>query len=462
MSRTYRDPIHNEIKLDSTDSVEKLLIRLIDTKELQRLRWIRQLGTSWYTFHGAEASRFQHSLGAMHIARLMFNHLIKKAEDRLELDQHQKEKYKALVLSAALLHDIGHGPFSHSSESIVETKHEVWTAKLISSPESEVNKVLNQYDPGLAEELVQILNKTHPVKFLSSIVSSQLDCDRFDYLLRDSYYTGTSYGNFDLNRVISSLDINTKHDCLVVSGEKGMLAVEDYLYARYSMYLQVYQHKKCLATDKLLQKLFQRARVLIRSKRIAYIENELYNWVMEPDKLTIDDFLTVDDGYIMHHIKHWVNERDYILKDLADRFINRRIFKAFKVDKNSEGENLSFADLKARLFDNKKELLKSKNLDPDYYLDTVSIAKNPYSFYNPDTSDFFKAIFVETSSRLIEISELSHIVSSLVTDDYENQWIISVAESEEEGELEQAAYLNPAEQDENGIPAPFEQQSLSL
>jgi HD superfamily phosphohydrolase len=216
--------------------------------------------------------------------------------------------------------------------------------------------------------------------------------------------------------------VNTEHDCLVVNGEKGMLAVENYLYARYSMYLQVYQHKKCLATDSLLQKLFKRVKVLVRNKRITYLESELYNWVMSPDTLTVKDFLKIDDTYVLHHIKHWVDERDYILKDLARRFTERDIFKAYKVDDATK--------LDARITALSEDLRK-RNLDPEYYIDVMKIASSPYSFYNPDASDYSRAIFVENNDgTLTEISQLSHVVNALVKNNYENTWLISLNKKE--------------------------------
>lgn len=428
MSRTYRDPIHQEIFLDSNKKVEKLLIDLIDCRELQRLRWIKQLGTSWLTFHGAEATRFPHSLGSMHVANLMFE----KISRDLNLEQEKHDHYRALVLVAALLHDIGHGPFSHSSEDINEVKHEVWTQKLILSPETEVNKALENFQEDFARDIASILNKTYPVKFLSSIVNSQLDCDRFDYLLRDSFHTGTAYGNFDLNRVIQSITVDIENDCLVVSGEKGMLAVEDYLYARYSMYLQVYQHKKCLASDSHLLKLFQRVKMLIRSKRIAYLETGLMKWITNPESLTVNEFLNIDDTTVMHHMKHWAQEKDVILKDLSKRFLTRKLFKAQKIEKDTENKE----DYLRNLYLEKSSELKKNNLDPDYYLDIVTIASNPYNFYNPDATSFHKAIFVKDHNELKEISTISHIVKSLVQNDFENSWMISVMDFEKSSEKE--------------------------
>jgi HD superfamily phosphohydrolase len=415
LTRTYRDPIHKEIHLDSEDPVEGLVIQLIDCREMQRLRWIRQLGTSWFTFHGAEGSRFQHSIGTMHIARSMLDKVCRE----LNIDFSVYQEYKVLVLCAALLHDIGHGPFSHSCEKITNIKHEQWTQKLILNSDTEINQVMRVFDSELPGKVANVLNKSYPVKFLCNIVNSQLDCDRFDYLMRDSYYTGTAYGNFDLDRVISSISCNIAHDCLVVSGQKGMLAVEDYLYARYSMYLQVYQHKKCLATESLLQKLFKRAKLLANSKRISYLEDPLQHWITPGDKFSTEDFLAVDDINVLHHIKHWCEEKDVVLKDLAQRFIHRKLFRASKIERDQNAEVI---------YQDKAEELRKSGYDPEYYLDLVTIASNPYSFYNPDKSNYFKAIFVEEipgSNNLKEISELSHVVASLVKNDFAHRWLIS-------------------------------------
>ena len=195
-----------------------------------------------------------------------------------------------------------------------------------------------------------------------------------------------------------------------------MLAVEDYLYARYSMYMQVYQHKKCLASDSLLLKLFKRVKLLIRNRRIAFIETPVFDWVSQPEKLSLNNFLQLDDTLIIHHIKRWASEQDVVLKDLAKRFMSRKIFKAEKIAKDA-----SIEDVQA---EKSKELIKL-NLDPDYYLDTVSIASKPYSFYNPDSSDYQKAIFVATDDgKLEEISKISHVVKSLVSNEFTSTWLI--------------------------------------
>ena len=416
MSRTYRDPIHSEINLNSQDKVEDLLIQLIDAREMQRLRWIRQLGTGWFTYHGAEASRFQHSIGTMHIARKIFSQI----EAQIQASEEEIEEYRLLVLVAALLHDIGHGPFSHSCEDILDVKHEYFSHKVILDPKTEVNKILKSFETKLPEKVSAVLAKKYPVKFLSNIVSSQIDCDRLDYLLRDSHFTGTNYGTFDLARVISSLTLNNEHDCISVYEGKGALAIEDYLYARYSMYLQVYLHKKCIASDIMFKKLFDRVKLLLKSKKIAFLEQPLFNWLSKQGNMDTLDFIEIDDSMIWHHINNLTKEKDTVLKDLASRFLRRKLFKATKFESEEEYKKLKAETL------NK---LKQADLNPEYYMDRTTVASRPYSFYNPDTSNFSKAIFVEDSkspSGLKEISELSHIVKTMVEHDFKVQYLISV------------------------------------
>jgi len=416
MLRTYRDPIHQEISLNSSDRVEDLLIRLIDTREMQRLRWIRQLGTGWLTYHGAEASRFQHSIGTMHVARKMFSQIAHSLSD---LDENLLDKYRALVLVAALLHDIGHGPFSHSCEEALDIKHEGFTQRIILDSSTSINKILKGFHSSFPDEVSAVLNKTYPVKFLSNIVSSQIDADRFDYLLRDSHFTGTNYGNFDLARVISSITLNKEHDCLAVADGKGRLAVEDYLYARYSMYLQVYLHKKCLASDVMFRKLFERVKLLLVSKKIAFLEQNLFNLLSKGMNIEIQDFIEIDDTSIWHHIKHWMNEKDNILRDLARRFLERDVFKAYQFNDEDEFMSLKQSALSK---------LKQRDMNPEYYVERIEVATKPYSFYNPDKSNFAKAIFVESSAspELKEISEVSPIVDSMVKSNFQNQYVITI------------------------------------
>ncbi|HEY9784289.1 MAG TPA: HD domain-containing protein, partial [Candidatus Obscuribacterales bacterium] len=325
LKRTYLDPIHHDIVLDGRKPHERLIIDLIDTKEFQRLRRIHQLGVSFFTFQGAEGSRFTHSVGVMHVASQLVDLLSEKTE--------AVNGMRALILASALLHDLGHGPFSHVTEKILKYDHEDWSCRIIKG-DTQVRAVLDKFkeEEGLAEKIVAVLKKEHHPKYVSHIVSSQLDCDRFDYLLRDSYMTGTAYGLFALQRILRSLEINEERERIEVVGEKGQTAVEDYLFARYSMYSQVYYHRKNLAARAHLSKLIKRARHLTeeRPDQLCFMDEPTKKWLLG-EELTVNEYLMLDDVQMTYHIKRWRSDPDKVLSDLAARFLDRGLFKATRI-----------------------------------------------------------------------------------------------------------------------------------
>jgi HD superfamily phosphohydrolase len=320
--RTYLDPIHQDIILDRDKPAERLVMDLIDTQEFQRLRRVHQLGASFFTFQGAEGSRFTHSVGVMYVA----SKLIDLLRDR----SPAIEEKRPLILSAALLHDIGHGPYSHVTEKILDYDHEDWSCKIIGG-DTDVRRVLEAFDKNLAKDVVAVLKKTYHPKYISHMVSSQLDCDRFDYLLRDSYMTGTAYGLFALHRILASMELDEENERIIVVGDKGQTAVEDYLFARYSMYAQVYYHRKNLAARCLLAKLVKRARFLMEAGTPPCFMDEATDRWLQGEELSVAEYLTLDDVQMTYHIKRWSRDSDTILADLASRFINRRLFKAMKI-----------------------------------------------------------------------------------------------------------------------------------
>ncbi|HEX6971815.1 MAG TPA: HD domain-containing protein, partial [Limnochordia bacterium] len=239
--RAYRDPVHGFITV-----VDPLLQALIDTPEFQRLRRIRQLGATAGTYHGAEHSRFGHSLGSLWI--------MDKILERLRSRGLSLDPFTATVArAAALLHDVGHGPFSHALEGVITpgAGHEVWSARIVRG-DSAVAAILRGHDPSLADAVAAVIEGRHPAREVVTLVSSQLDVDRMDYLLRDSLYTGVTYGRFDLERLINTL--------LVVDGDvvllgKGIVAAEEYVLARYHMYWQVYLHKTIRGQEVILRRI---------------------------------------------------------------------------------------------------------------------------------------------------------------------------------------------------------------
>ena len=220
--RVIRDAIHDYIHVDHL-----IIWRLINSQEMQRLRRIKQLGGTYQVFQSAEHSRFVHSLGVYQVVRRML--------ETECLSNALNDYDKLCVMCAGLLHDIGHGPFSHSFEGVFGGNHEDMTVKMILE-DSEVHHILSSFYEKLPQDVASIIQHTHPHHILIQMVSSQLDADRMDYLLRDSYMSGTTYGHFDMSRILRTMRIR---DGKIVYKESGVQAIENYILARYHMYWQV-------------------------------------------------------------------------------------------------------------------------------------------------------------------------------------------------------------------------------
>jgi HD superfamily phosphohydrolase len=412
--RTYLDPIHHDIALDRQKPGESLIIDLIDTPEFQRLRRVHQLGVTCFTYQGAESSRFTHSVGAMHVTS--------KAIDLLGENCSAAQERRQLIMATALLHDLGHGPYSHVTEKILHYDHEDWSCQIITG-DTGVNEVLRSHDKDLPAQIASILKHTYKPKFVADLISSQLDCDRFDYLLRDSYMTGTAYGLFALQRILTSLEVDEQEDRIVVSGEKGQLAVEDYLFARYSMYSQVYYHRKNLAARALLGSLIKRAKSL--GAEISFMDAETRKWLCG-EKLTVQEYLCLDDVQMTYHIKQWVKDKDKILADLAHRFLNRRLFAALKLPGHNHKQ---VEDIENRA----REIVSKTGLDPDYYVSVEKQGIRPYDYYRPDSTHPQTNIMVRTEEGDVkELSSLSQTVEALVRGSFDRWWLIYPNEAKED------------------------------
>jgi len=248
--RIYRDPVHNIIRLQTDTDEGELMMRLIDTAEFQRLRRIKQLGLGLYTYQGAEHSRFTHSLGAFH--------LMTRVLDRLGERHAIKPADRIAARAAALLHDVGHGSFSHVMEKVLNFHHERWTVDVIRNESSEIGELLLSYSPDLPEKVASIIEGKFQPSALGQLVSSQLDVDRMDYLLRDSLMTGAKYGIYDLEWIINALAIDEAADRVYVQA-RGIYAVEEYLQARYYMFRQVYFHRALRSAEAVLRSILRRA-----------------------------------------------------------------------------------------------------------------------------------------------------------------------------------------------------------
>ncbi|MEI7666586.1 MAG: HD domain-containing protein [Synechococcaceae cyanobacterium ELA263] len=326
--RTYHDPLHGAISLDHAEPAEALAIDLIDTAPFQRLRRIRQLGTAYLTFQGAESSRFTHSLGVLHLARMALDHLLRLEPTLVE--------HRSALYAAALLHDVGHAPFSHSGEEMFGLRHETWSGRLIREHPA-LHDRLEAERPGLADEVADLLQHgRHPCGAVKALVSSQLDCDRLDYLLRDSLSTGTSYGQLDLERILASLTLAPDGNLAV--HPKGLLAVEHYLVVRQLMYRTVYNHRLNVVSTWLLMRVVSVARRL--GAALVWADGPMARWLWQADSLTIGDFLANDDIRTGYHLARWREEGPAELADPCRRLLDRQLLRATDVSDRPSGERL--------------------------------------------------------------------------------------------------------------------------
>lgn len=394
--KVFRDPVHDYIHVQ-----QQIIMDLINTKEMQRLRRIKQMGTASFTFHGAEHSRFSHSLGVYEIARKICDKFVRNyaIKDGGAWDDSER----LVVLCAALLHDIGHGPFSHTFENIFDTDHEAVTQQIILSENTEVNQVLRSVSADFPRQVASVIDKTYENPQVVQLISSQIDADRMDYLLRDSYFSGTNYGNFDLSRI---LRVMHPYKDGIRFNYNGMHAVEDYITSRYQMYMQVYFHPVSRGMEMLLHHLLKRAQELFLTKD-QFSSRETFAPFLEPfftQEWTLDDYLLLDDGVLQTYFQHWITyAEDPILTDLASRFINRKPFKSvsYNVDKNQE-------DVKVLI-----DLVGKLGYDIQYYTATNSRFDLPYDLYRPNVENPRTQIeLVEKDGHMTELSAASSLIAA--------------------------------------------------
>lgn len=385
--KVFKDPVHNYIHVQ-----DEVIWSLINTPEFQRLRRIRQLGTSYLTFHGAEHSRFSHSLGVYEITR----RIISQFERSGYTDWPRSEKMVALC--AALLHDLGHGPFSHSIEEAFQMHHEDWTCKILLG-ETEVGNVLREISPDFPDKVAAVIRKDYDNPIVVNLVSSPLDADRMDYLLRDAYFTGVNYGTIDMDRILRML---RPFQGRVVVKESGMHAVEDYLMSRYQMYWQVYFHPVTRSSEIILRQILRRAKELYRSGHsFCFLPHPLPN-LFQGD-ISVTDYLQLDEALMQTTFMQWTREDDERLSDLCSRFLNRKLYKYVELD-SSELEML----------DEIRNAFRQVGLEPEYDMEIDFPTDLPYDVFRPDGGVRQKQILLlDRQERLREISEVSDIVRSI-------------------------------------------------
>ncbi|HRJ89949.1 MAG TPA: HD domain-containing protein [Pyrinomonadaceae bacterium] len=395
--RIYRDSVHNIIRVRTNTPEGALIVSLIDTPEFQRLRRVRQLGLAHFAYQGAEHSRFTHSLGAFHLATRLL--------EKLGISYALAPEDVTAVRLAALLHDIGHGAFSHVIESILHFHHEDFTVEAVLSDSTRVGQLLKAFDAGLPARIADIIRGTFRPMALSQLVSSQLDVDRMDYLLRDSLMTGVKYGVYDLEWIIKSIEINEAADQLYVSAP-GIYAVEDYLQARYYMFRQVYFHRSLRAAEAVLQSLLRRALDLYAAgEAVWFVPGTPFERILNRESLSLDEHLALDDSDVLFHIKRWKASDDAVLADLAGRFIDRRLFKAFDLDM-PEGERDGFVNAV-------RAIAEKQGLDPDHYVIEDKGGDVAHNFYIKDDAKPKDLIYVEDGFAHPQIREISEVSSAV-------------------------------------------------
>ncbi len=334
--KIFADPVHGFISVP-----RQLLLPLIHTPEVQRLRRIRQLGVGNLVYPGAEHTRFGHALGAMALMQDALNVLSEKGTSI------SPEEYKA-ALAAALLHDIGHGPFSHTLEHVLieDFHHESMSRVLI--------ELLNNRFPGQLDLVLQMFDNTYDRPFFHQLISSQLDMDRLDYLRRDSFHTGVAEGAVGVPRIIKTLRVHPEEggrDATIAIEPKGIYAVENFLFARRLMYWQVYLHKTVVAGDRLLYGIIRRARDLIQQgvsqveelcspSLFFFLSNQVKgNEIQHPT--VIEAYCDLDDNDIIYSLKQWMRCKDPILEDLCRRFISRSFLRVTYLDSPPTPANIA-------------------------------------------------------------------------------------------------------------------------
>jgi len=378
--KIINDPIYGFITIPST-----LIFELIEHRYFQRLRRISQMGMSYMVYPGAHHTRFHHALGAMHLMQKAVQVLRFKG---IEISEEESE---ALYI-AILLHDIGHGPFSHAMEhSIIENiDHEFISLLFMDVLNKEFNHKLT-----LA---IQIFKDEYPRKFLYQLISGQLDMDRMDYLKRDSFYTGVSEGSINSQRLISML--NVFEDKIVVE-EKGIYSVEKFILARRLMYWQVYLHKTSLVAEQLVTRLLKRAKELIsegiKIEASAALNYFLNSRVSKEDinNETLAIFAKLDDYDIISAMKSWQSDEDFVLSKISQMLLNRDLLSI-------EIQNQEFS--KDKIKNAKKDLMLKYNInesESSYFVFTGQITNQAYSMEKETINLYTK------SGKVIDVANAS-------------------------------------------------------
>lgn len=381
--KIINDPIYGFVTIH-----HDIIFDCIELPEFQRLRRIKQLGLTSLVYPGAQHTRFQHAIGAMHLMQIALKNLRAK-----QVDISEKEEIAALL--AILLHDIGHGPFSHTLEHSIldDVNHENISSHLM----HQINAQMN----GKLSLAIQIFENKYDRPFFHQLVSSQMDMDRLDYLRRDSFYTGVSEGTVGIERIIQMLNVRNKQ---LIIDQKGIYSIEKFLMARRFMYWQVYLHKTSIAADELLLNILKRAKALIDTQEMLkvspylqfFLENSFSKHdLSNPD--VIENFCNLDDSEIYSAIKIWQNSNDKTLSKLCKMLINRDLLKIELFD-----SPISNIKINKKISETSKYLNISLS-DASYFVSVGELKNNTYTSTGNSLKIGMK------NGELKELSETSEI-----------------------------------------------------
>jgi uncharacterized protein len=392
--KIFSDPIHGFISIP-----KGIILKLIDHAYVQRLRRIRQLGLGYLVFPAAEHSRFSHAIGALELGQRVLKNLREKDTTISEAELNG-------TLIAILLHDVGHGPLSHTLEHslIRDFNHEMMSLRIMQE--------LNNEFSGALDTAIQIFTDQYPKKFLHQLISSQLDIDRLDYLKRDSFFTGVSEGSVGINRILKTMRVFNGN---VVIEKKGIYAVENYILSRRLMYMQVYLHKTVLAADSLLKQIIRRVHYLIDRNEKPDIPSPALNYFLTErpsakkviTREMLDYYMQLDDHDIYICIKSWAFSDDPVLADLTTRFLNRNLFRTTFTEKKRQRSMRDMLSKKTAAYLRKKNL-PHDNESISFYLDNDESYSEAYKYEN-------ESIWIlEDDDKAIEFSKAAdtkHIIA---------------------------------------------------
>jgi uncharacterized protein len=401
-----RDPVHGLVTFEADEY--SIIPKLLDTREVQRLRRIRQLGLTSLAYPGADHTRFAHAVGSAFVMT-RFVRRLQEIHEALPFWQRLTTERARDAVSAALLHDLGHGPFSHLFEEALPEapKHEEWTSRILLDPSTEVHRVLAESDPGLPARVNELVHGRHRLTYLARTVSGTFDVDRCDYLLRDAHATGVEYGAYDLEWLLQSLrfaepDPEGEAPGLAIDGAKGLPAIESFILARLFMFQQVYFHKTSRASEWMLSKLLGRVcHLLAGGARLPGLPRAIEEIAREGDA-PLADYLDLDDNALWMAIVGWQTAGDPVLRDFASRLVLRRLFKTRELH-GKESEPAA----RARALDIARGVAKSHALDPDIYIGLDVASDTPFD----DTNDPLMVVFPSGLSQ--KPSEVSFLLGRL-------------------------------------------------